>query len=331
MIITRTPYRVSLFGGGTDYNGYFEQSETGGAVLGFALNKYCYLVVRSLPPYFDHKYRVVYSRVELTKELYQIEHPAVRGVLGWFRDYSVCPYSIEVTYAGDLPAGSGIGSSSSFTVGLINAIASLYGLTVSPKILSDRAIQIEQSFEVVGCQDQVFAAYGGFLHIKFTKDDIQVQGFGKVYYEALLENLLLFYTGESRNASSIAAKYDLKSKYLDQIKMLVKDAYDAVFRGNIENIGPLLDQSWQYKKALAEGITTTLADDVYREVMQAGATGCKLLGAGGGGCMLIFSHPRNHANIRHRLHKLVEIPVGVSQTGSTVIAGEKEIEGRLPD
>lgn len=318
MIVTRTPYRVSLFGGGTDYPDYFEYAEDGGAVLGFALDKYCYVSLRYLPPYFEHKYRVVYSKVELTQSVRDIEHPAVRAAL-----LALPPSNgVEVTYAGDLPARSGVGSSSSFMVGVINALYHLLSFTVDSWKLAEIATRVEQSFERVGCQDQMFAAYGGFRWFKFGAGGKRFTGsFGKSHYEPLLKYLLLFYTGEARDAATIAASYDLHSPQLLRLRRLVDSAMQVLY-GRSEDygdIGPLLHESWHLKRSLSSAVATSKADEIYGAALAAGATGGKLLGAGGGGFMLIFADPSNHKAIRQALRGLVEVEVGVAAEGSTVL------------
>ncbi len=327
MIISRTPYRVSLFGGGSDYPQWYRQH--GGAVLGFAINKYCYISVRHLPPFFEHRHRIVYSDVENVTEIDEIQHPAVRAVL---QDQMV-ETGLEIHHDGDLPARSGLGSSSSFTVGMLNALYALRGAMIDKHKLAQEAIRIEQRVigEAVGSQDQVWAAYGGINRIDFPiAGDFQVRPLvmpGERRQE-LLDHLLLFFTGFSRFASEIAQKqidnFDQRQEHLKTITGLVDEAMN-IFQSEtspLHEIGKLLHQSWQLKRELADNVTTAEIDEIYDAGLDAGAIGGKLLGAGGGGFILLFVEPGKQAAVKERLKDLIQVDFGIDDVGSKIVLYE---------
>ncbi len=327
MIISRTPFRVSLFGGGTDYPKWYLQH--GGAVLGFAINKYCYISIRPLPPFFEYRHRIVYSKVENVNEISDIQHPAVRGVL---MEKGI-DIGVEIHHDGDLPARSGLGSSSSFTVGLLNALAALKGPMVDKKQLAREAIRIEQQViqEHVGSQDQVWAAYGGLNRIEFLKNgdfDVQPAIVAPVRRKALLDSLQLYFTGFSRSASEIAKKQidniDRRQKHLETMKGLVDEALVVLQSDGrpLSEIGVLLHESWRLKRELADDITTPEIDSIYAAAREAGATGGKLLGAGGGGFMVLFVEPAKRAAVYERLSKLVRVGLGIDDVGSKIVVYE---------
>lgn len=324
MIITRTPFRISFFGGGTDYPGWYR--EHGGAVLATTIDKYCYITCRRLPPFFEHKHRIVYSRIENVRDIGDIEHPSVRAVLEWARVED----GLEIHHDGDLPARSGLGSSSSFTVGLVHALYGLRGHMVGKEMLARDAIHIEQDLigENVGSQDQVSAAFGGFNRIEFRSNDtfdvapVMVPPGRR---EALKDHLLLCFTGLSRIASDVAkSKIDnLKNRVAELTRMrnMVDEAI-AVLRDAsrpLEDFGRLLDESWQYKRRLSDKVSTPDIDRIYETALAAGALGGKLLGAGGGGFLLLFAAPERHAAIRDRLKHLVHVPFDFDDSGSRVV------------
>jgi len=329
MIISRTPFRVSLFGGGSDYPTWYRQH--GGAVLGMTINKYCYITVRPLPPFFEHRHRIVYSRIELVKDNSEIDHPSVRAVL---TELNITD-GLEIHHDGDLPARSGLGSSSSFTVGLLNAINGLYGRMMSKKRLADDAIRIEQEVikENVGSQDQVWAAYGGLNRINFRTDDsigvVPIITDDRKRLQ-LQESMLLFFTGLARNASTIAGdKIASLEKKTQQIRTMVQmvDEAQAILqnpRRSINEIGRLLHESWQLKRELASTITTSVIDDIYEAGRRAGAIGGKLLGAGGGGFMLFFVEPDQRAQVIQSLNHLIPVPVEIGRDGSRIIVYEPD-------
>jgi D-glycero-alpha-D-manno-heptose-7-phosphate kinase len=324
MIITRTPFRISFFGGGTDYPAWYQ--EHGGMVLATTIDKYCYISCRHLPPFFEHKHRIVYSRIENVRHLDEIEHPAVRATLGW----AGCDKGLEIHYDGDLPARSGLGSSSSFTVGLVHALAALEGKYTSKEELAKNAIHIEQKIinENVGSQDQVSAAFGGFNRIEFRKNDtFQVSPviLAKVRLQELQSHLMLSFTGLSRNAPEIAKSkienFKSREVELKRMKEMVDEAIHMLqnIKIPIHEFGKLLHQSWLYKRSLSDKVSTPEIDSLYDEAMRAGATGGKLLGAGGGGFLLLFVKPSLQSQVRERLKHLIHVPFEFEDTGSRVV------------
>lgn len=324
MVICQTPFRVSFFGGGTDYPAWFEQH--GGSVLSTAINKYGYISVRYLPPFFEFKHRIVYSRIELVNSTDEIQHPAVRAV---FKHLNV-EEGIEMHYDGDIPAKSGIGSSSSFTVGLLNALYALRGQIKSKQFLAEEAIQIEQRIigETVGSQDQVAAAYGGFNRINFLpngKFEVRPMIMPALRQEQMRGSLMLFFTGFSRVAETIAKSkienFAQKQRQLFRMKAMVDDAQEILYSSGdpVADMGALLDEAWQLKRGLSSKVSTDAIDEVYRAGMSAGATGGKLLGAGGGGFILFMVPPEKQSAVRMVLRALIEVPIDFDHTGSQII------------
>jgi D-glycero-alpha-D-manno-heptose-7-phosphate kinase len=327
MIMSRTPFRISLFGGGTDYPAWYR--EHGGAVVGATINKYCYISYRHLPPFFEHRHRIVYSRIELPQYLDEIQHPAVRAIL---REYKIHD-GVEIQHHGDLPARSGMGSSSSFTVGLLNALRAHYGQASSAEFLAQEAIRIEQEVigEAVGSQDQVWAAYGGINMVRFHTDgrfEVMPVIMTAERRQELQSHLLLFFTRFSRNADTIAARKieNLQSRRAQLFCMHKMAEQAMVILQNpsqpIAEIGHLLHDSWRLKKELADCVTTEAIDQMYTAAMDAGALGGKLLGAGGGGFMLIFAEPHTHEAIRAALRDLIEVSFEIGSPGSRIVIYE---------
>lgn len=327
MIMSRTPFRISLFGGGTDYPTWYR--EHGGAVIGTTINKFCYISFRKLPPFFEHRHRIVYSRIELPQNLEEIQHPSVRAVL---REYGI-DEGVEIQHYGDLPARSGMGSSSAFTVGLLNVLRAYNGQISSAECLAQEAIRIEQDViqEAVGSQDQIWAAYGGINMIAFHPDgrfDVRPVIMSASRREELQSHLLLFFTRFSRTAETIAVKKieNLMSRR-SQLYCMHKMAEQAMTilqsptRPVIE-IGALLHESWRLKKELADCVTTPAVDEMYEAALNAGALGGKLLGAGGGGFMLIFAEPHTHDRIRKALKDLIEVSFQIGSPGSRIVIYE---------
>lgn len=324
MIITRTPFRISFFGGGTDYPTWYQ--EHGGVVLATTIDKYCYITCRYLPPFFEHKHRIVYSRIENVARLEDIEHPAVRAVLGWAN----CEKGLEVHHDGDLPARSGLGSSSSFTVGLVHALAALQGKYVSKEELAANAIYIEQEIikENVGSQDQISAAFGGFNRIEFKRDGsfhVSPIILVRERLHELQSHLMLCFTGFSRIASDIAKSkidnFKNREAVLGQMKDLVDEAIQLLQNTSvpIEEFGKLLHQTWLYKRSLSSKVSTSEIDLLYEKAIAAGATGGKLLGAGGGGFLLLFVKPEKQSQVREQLKNLVHVPFEFEVSGSRVV------------
>ena len=329
MIISRTPFRVSLFGGGTDYPKWFH--EHGGAVFGFAINKYCYISIRPLPPFFEHRHRIVYSEVENVKEIEDIQHPAVRGVL---MDQGV-DIGIEIHHDGDLPARSGLGSSSSFTVGLSHSLAALKGDRMDPKTLAEEAIRIEQQVieEHVGSQDQIWAAFGGINQIDFHKNggfDVTPVVIPQARREELMGNLLLYFTGLSRFASEIAKKQieniGNRGKHLSAMAAMVGEALGILQSDTrpVREIGELLHESWMLKRELADSVTTPEIDDFYQAALDAGAVGGKLRGAGGGGFVLLYVAPGKQAAGKAKCKDLFQVSFEIDAAGATIVVYEPD-------
>lgn len=329
MIITRTPFRVSFFGGGTDYPVWY--NENGGAVLSTAIDKYCYITCRRLPPFFDYHSRISYSKVENVSDNQAIEHPSVRGCL----EFMSIREGIEIHHVADLPARTGLGTSSSFTVGLLLGLYALTDRMRDKHALAQDAIHVERDVlrEAVGAQDQIAAAYGGFNHISF-----QVGGGVEVNpvlapQERLAElqtHMVLLFTGFARTASEIA-KEQIKETpkrrtELRTMHQMVDEARDIVTNRSrkIAEFGSLLHESWKLKKSLTDKITSPLIDEIYEAGRDAGASGGKLLGAGGGGFMLFFVAPDRREVLIRRLRKLLCVPFSFSARGSHVVVYEPE-------
>ena len=288
MIISKTPFRISFFGGGTDYPEWYH--ENGGSVLATTIDKYCYISCRHLPPFFEHKHRIVYSKIESVKTTEEIQHPVVRAVLS---NLSITD-GLEIHHDADLPARSGLGSSSSFTVGLINVLNALKGLQISKQDLAKQATYIEQEVlkETVGSQDQVLAAFGGFNRIDFHPYDsfsISPVIINKDLVEQLQSHMLLFFTGLSRFSSDIArdkvSNFTNRFQELTQIKEMVDEGMSILQSPStpIIDLGKLMHESWKLKRSLSAKVSTPKIDEIYEAGIKAGATGGKILGAGGGG------------------------------------------------
>ena len=326
MIITRTPYRLSFFGGGTDYKHWFEENR--GLVLAVGLAHYCYLTVRYLPPFFTHKSRLVYSKIESINEIRDIQHPSVRGCL----EYLNISEGVEIHHDGDLPARSGLGSSSSFTVGLLHALYALKQQMKSPRGLAEEAIDVEQNClkESVGIQDQIMAAHGGFRIIEMGPDAnwiVKNMLLPTEYLKSLENHVLLGFSGISRMAEKHAKnkidniKKGKTSKELHIIYALAQEALQAFQKQkDFDEIGRLLDQSWQCKRRLAEGVSADWMDDLYQTAISNGAYGGKLMGAGGGGFFFFLAPPNKHQQIRDALTQIkVWVPFKIDDKGSQVI------------
>lgn len=323
MIISRTPFRISFFGGGTDYPAWFQRH--GGAVLATTIDKYCYLTCRYLPPFFEHRFRITYSKIESCQTIDEITHPAVREVLRYLN----IDRGVEIHHDGDLPARSGMGSSSSFTVGFLHAMYALKGRMPNKKQLAMESIYIEQELlkETVGSQDQILAAYGGFNHITFLPNgefSIRPVTVTSERLKELNSHLMLFYTGIKRTASDIAGTFindiEDRSRNLRIMKDLVEEAI-SVMNSNQEIIsfGELLHKAWQAKCNLSHMVTNPFVDEIYKQAVSAGAVGGKLLGAGGGGFMLLFVHPDRQKAVREIFKKLIYVPFKFEFSGSQII------------
>lgn len=323
MIVTRTPFRISFFGGGTDYPEHFEKH--GGAVLASAIDKAMFLsATHFYSRLFDYCIRIAYRQVECVKSVEDLQHIPFREVLKWCgvtRD-------VEVDCAAELPSFAGLGSSSSFVVGLLNTLMTHQGKFVQPMELAYQAIEIERRVlgEHVGCQDQTLAAVGGFNLIEFRRTDDIVAHRVPMTSDRVGEfdsHLMLIFTGLRRRAEEQAAKQVARiednAARLNHMRKLVDLAYESVVTGHWEKFGQLLNESWVEKRALEPSISNETIDSIYSAGLEAGAWGGKLLGAGGGGFLLFFVAPERRAAVRERLQHLEEIPIRINAPGSHVI------------
>lgn len=323
MIISKTPFRISFFGGGTDYPTWYEKNE--GAVLSTTIDKYCFLTVRYLPPFFEYTHRIVYSFIEHVKSIDEIRHPVVKALLELFK----IDKGLEVHYDGDLPARSGLGSSSAFTVGMLNSLHALNGNIISKAELAKQAIHVERNIlkENVGSQDQVAVAYGGFNKTVFYKDhnfSIEPVTLKKEKLKQLQDHLMLVFTGFSRVASEIAAEQIKNTKRNKNKLILIRQMVDRAvgILGNNTDIikfGELLHEAWELKKKLSKNISNPDIDNIYDIALRNGAIGGKLLGAGGGGFMLLFVAPEKRKKVQQKLKGLLEVKFSFETDGSRII------------
>lgn len=327
MIISRTPVRLSFFGGGTDYREYFERKK--GAVLGVTIDKYTYISVNRLSDFFEYKIRVGYSKAELVNDVEQIIHPSVRETLKFMKVNG----NLDIHIFADLPAKTGLGSSSSFTVGFLNALYALKGRIISKQQLAEEAIYIEQQLikENVGCQDQVHAAYGGLNIIEFRESGLSVRPvvISKEKHEFLDHCLMVFYTGITRYATEILTeqientKTCSKDEYLDRMHDIVYEAEEMISSCKpaemVQRLGQLLHEAWNLKKCLSTMISNTAIDDFYEKAIRAGAYGGKLAGAGGGGFLFLLAPIDRQQEIRNALSGLLQVQFRFEQEGSKII------------
>jgi D-glycero-alpha-D-manno-heptose-7-phosphate kinase len=324
MIISRTPHRISFFGGGTDYPEYYLRH--GGKVLGVSVDKYCYLSIRKLPPFFDHKHRIVYSKIENVSNISEIVHPSVRETLR----YLGVDYGVSIHYDGDIPARSGMGSSSAFTVGLLHGMYALEGKMVTKHRLAKETIHIEQNLikECVGSQDQVFAAYGGLNLINFLTN-------GEIVIEPIImkpeklnnfeKKFMLFFTGISRIASEVACdkikNLTKNENNLLQMKSIVEESYEILVSPdrNLNEFGELMNETWKLKKTLSDKVTNSEIDELYKIALKNGAVGGKLLGAGGGGFIVFYVETENQPKVRQALNNYLHVPFKFDFDGSKII------------
>jgi len=326
LIVSRTPHRISFFGGGTDYPEYY--LEHGGKTLGVAIDKYSYLNVRRLPPFFDFKHRVVYSKQENVNSLDEIQHPSVRETLRYLK----ASYGVSIHHDGDIPARSGMGSSSAFTVGLINSINALNGKMTSKQELTSESIHIEQNLikENVGSQDQTFAAYGGLNTIEFLQN-------GKISVTPIImnqrrlitfqDNIMLFFSGLARTASDVVEEQMKKTSVnipnLNKMKNMVDEAKDILTsERNLNEFGELLNYTWELKKSLSSKVSNPEIDNMYSKAINAGAIGGKLLGAGGGGFMAFYVEKENQEKVKLALSNYLHIPFNFDFDGSKIVVYE---------
>lgn len=328
MIITKTPFRMSFFGGGTDMENYFK--ENGGAVLSTTFDKYCYVNVRHLPRFFDWSTELTYSKIEKVSNTDDIQHPAIRNAMKMLD-----MHEIRLTYEADLPARSGLGTSSSFAVGMLNAFYALKGKYADKKKLADEAIYLERVIcnETGGWQDQIAASYGGFNRINFNAEGYEVLPviINPERKKQLNDNLLMFFTGFTRFSSDVQKvnKVSDKEKYaqLRQMYELVDEAEQVLVdkTKDLDDFGRLLDTTWKLKRQTGAAVSTDSIDGLYAKGIEAGALGGKLLGAGGGGFLVFYVQPEKHVAVREAMKDLMYIPFRFEDGGTRVIHYTPEI------
>ena len=326
MIITRTPYRVSFMGGGTDYRQWYE--EHGGAVLSTTIDRYCYILARRMPAFLGARYRIFYAKSECVNEIAEIQHPAVRACL----EHVGMREGFELNHAGDLPARSGLGSSSAFTVGVLHALHALQGRHVTKPELAAQAVHLEQDVmrETVGIQDQVACAYGGLNVIEIDRGGrwavhpVVMTAARRAAFQA---HCMLYFTGIQRHASGFAAaqvaSLGEREAQMKEIAALVRGCLSVLTGGgDLAEFGRLLRAGWELKRALSPMISTPWIDELYARAMGAGALGGKLLGAGGGGFLLLFVRPEDQPGVRLAMGDAIEAPFGFETGGSRIVYAE---------
>ena len=327
MIISRTPVRLSFFGGGTDYREYYQKN--GGAVLGTTINKYVYVSINRLSKFFDYKIRVGYSKSELINSIDEIEHPSVRECLR----FKNVEGNLDIHIFADLPARTGLGSSSAFTVGFLNALYALEEKIVSNEQLAKDSLHIEQEIlkENVGSQDQIHASFGGFNIIEFKGSGFKVKPIiiSEEKSSVLEESMMVFYTGQTRFAHEIAKEQVDRTKtrendrYLQKMHDMVGDALGLISNESTQNLpesfGRLMHESWGLKKMLSKSVSNSLIDDAYSRAVLAGAYGGKIAGAGGGGFLTLMVNPSYQEAVRAELKELQEVDFKFENQGSSII------------
>lgn len=322
MIITKTPFRMSFFGGGTDMPSFF--NEYGGAVISTTFDKYCYVNVRHMPPFHPYISELVYSKIERVNDIKEIEHPLIRECM---RLHDI--HEIRLTYEGDLPARTGLGTSSTFAVGMLNAFCAMKGKMMSKRQLAQEAIHVERDIlqEHGGWQDQVAAAYGGLNRIDFKDDDFEVHPIviSPERKKELDDNLLLFYTGIQRFSSEIQA--DTFAKPVDKIQQLkdmlaLVDEAESILcnkDASLNEFGKLLDTTWKLKRGTGTKVSNGSIDELYSQAIKAGASGGKLLGAGGGGFLLFYCEKEKQDSLKKAMEKLMIVPFNFENGGTHVL------------
>ncbi|MDO8495050.1 MAG: kinase [bacterium] len=325
MIVTRTPFRISFLGGGTDYPAWYENYGPG-AVISTAIDQYCYITCNFSKPFTtDYRFWIAYSELEKAQKIDDIKHPSAREVIRYLGN----DRHLGISYFADLPGRAGLGSSSAFTVGLLKALHGLKGEIINPRQLAMEAIHIEQKIikENVGSQDQTIAAFGGFNRIDFGGPDIfRVSPLilSAPRLNLFRNHLMLFFVNFPREASVIAQEQirnvsQNKTELLELFQMVEEGAHILTSNANMEDFGQLLDEAWKIKRTLASNITTSIIDEVYAAAKQAGALGGKLLGAGSGGFMLFFIKPELQEQVKEKLKNLISVPFGFDCGGSKAI------------
>lgn len=321
MVITQTPFRMSFFGGGTDYPSFFK--EYGGSVISTTFDKYCIVTVSHLPRFFDYKSLIAYSKIERVFKTEEIQHPAVRNAMKYMN-----MYELRLHYDADLPARSGLGTSSSFMVGMLNAFYAMKGKYVDKMKLAEDAIYVERELcaEDGGVQDQIAAAFGGFNRIDFSEEGYQVTPItiSNERKRMLNNNLMLFFTGFSRFSATVAKKQEEatknKTKELLEMLTLVGDAEKVlVSKGDMNEFGRMLDYTWKLKRGIADGISNDSIDWLYQKARKAGALGGKLLGAGGGGFLLFYVEKEKQQRVKEALQELLYVPFEFENEGTRIM------------
>lgn len=328
MIITETPFRMSFFGGGTDMEDFFR--EYGGSVISTTFDKYCYVNVRHLPRFFNYSTELSYSKTERVTDVEQIQHPAIRNAMKMLD-----MHELRLTYEADLPARSGLGTSSSFAVGMLNAFYALKGKYADKKKLADEAIYLERELcqEAGGWQDQIAAAYGGLNRINFNADGYEVRPviISPERKKGLNNNLLMFFTGFTRFSSDVQKQNAIgkadKIVQLKEMLSLVDDAERVLTDrdSDLDEFGRLLDHTWKLKRQTGSAVSTSNIDSLYEKGMKAGALGGKLLGAGGGGFLVFYVQPEKQESVKHAMEDLMYIPFEFEDGGTRVIHYTPEI------
>lgn len=322
MIITRTPFRISFFGGGTDVEGFFEKYR--GAVISTTFDKYCYITVRHLPPFFSYATEIVYAKTERVKNIEDIQHPVVRNAMKMLN-----MHELRISYDADLPARSGLGTSSSFAVGLLNALYCLEGKYVSKKELADGAIYLERVLcrEAGGWQDQIAASFGGLNRIDFNEDGYKVIPIiiSKERKRQLNKNLFLYFTGFTRFSSEMQKLNQTggnnREEHLKAMLDLVDQAEDTLSNSDVDldDFGRLLNETWELKKETGKAVTNENIDELYARGIKNGALGGKLLGAGGGGFLLFYVPEENQSVFKKAMSDLLYVPFCFEDEGTRVI------------
>lgn len=322
MIITKTPFRMSFFGGGTDMENFFK--ENGGSVLSTTFDKYCYVNVRHLPRFFDYSTELSYSKTERVTDIEKIQHPAIRNAMKMLD-----MHELRLTYEADLPARSGLGTSSSFAVGMLNAFYALKGKYADKKKLADEAIYLERVLcdEAGGWQDQIAASFGGFNRINFNADGYEVLPIiiNPERKKRLNNNLMMFFTGFTRFSSDLQKANNISAKekesQLKEMLTLVDEAENILVdkEKDLDEFGRLLDHTWKLKKQTGSSISTGSIDEYYQKGIEAGAIGGKLLGAGGGGFLVFYVQPEYQESVKAAMHDLLYIPFQFEDSGTRVI------------
>ena len=327
MVISRAPFRISFFGGGTDFPSFFEKY--GGAVLSTTIDKYCYAIIRKLPRFFDYHTQVKYAKTESVRRTEDLEHPLIRNAMNY-----TGMHNLSILYDADLPARSGIGSSSSFGAALLQGLYALNGKYIGKEQLAKEVIHVERNLcaEAGGWQDQIAAAYGGLNRIEFDEVGFSVHPviISAKRKRELEQSLLLFFTGISRNSFEVskaqAASVEKNTDELLLMKDMVEEAEKILISNtDINEFGKLLDKEWRIKREISEKISSGYIDALYERGLSAGATGGKLLGAGGGGFILFFAEPQNHPAIVREMKDFISVPVAFESEGARVIHYTSEL------